>query len=409
MAEHPSPSLSPSAPVLLVLGAGKIGRGFIAHLASRSGWRIRVADRVPGLIASLAQAGSYLVEVAGTSVRDRVAVEQAVLLTDAPALAQAVADTDLLACAVGAPNLAGLAQALALALTARARAQPTRPLDWLILENADQPAALLRRELLAHTPADVQPWIETRLGLVETQVLRSGLPVEPALAQADPLRVRMHDWWTLPVDRDAFRAPIPALTGLDPRSPFTHELQRKLYTFNGLNGPIAYLGWINGYRVLHEAACAPELQAILHAVHEESAHGLIAEYGFDPAEHRAFQAIAWHKYRDPALADAIERNARDSARKLGPRERLVGPAALCQRHGRAPIAYATAIAAAMRYEGSDDPGTAQVQATLRHGGVPAVLASLCQIAPESALGQLVIDADRRQAWRLQRLAQGPTA
>ncbi len=388
-------------PEILILGAGKIGRGFIAHLAHRSGWKVSFADAAPGLISALQHAGRYRVDIAGRpEASEWVPVHDACTLTETERLAAVIARADLLACAVGAGNLRALAQAVAPALIERAAMRT--PLDWLILENADQPAKLIREELL-RAAAGQEPastWLQQGLGLVETQVLRSGMPHDASIAAADPLAVKMHNWWTLPADKDAFRAALPAITGLQPRGEFAHELRRKLYTFNGLNGPISYLGWINGYSLLDQAARSSELEPLLRQVQEESAHGLIREYGFDPLEHAAFQRIAWDKYRDSALADQIERNARDSARKLGAHERLIGPAALCLKHGRQPLGYAIAAAAAVRYRGSDDPGTRSVQDTLASTGMAGVLAQHSGLGEGSELARLIIAADARQAWRL---------
>ena len=95
------------------------------------------------------------------------------------------------------------------------------------------------------------------------------------------------------------------------------------------------------------------------------------------------------KYRDDAFVDTLERHARDAARKLGPEERLVGPAALCLKHGREPVAYARAIAAAAAYRGSDDPGTRRVQELLEAGGIGRVLTSVCECAEGATLYKLV--------------------
>ena len=194
----------------------------------------------------------------------------------------------------------------------------------------------------------------------------------------------------LPCDADAFRGPLPAIPGLSPRRHFEHELKRKLYTFNGLNGPIAYLGWARGHHLMDRAANDPAMQDLLLQVRGESAHGLIAEFGFDPVEHAAFQSIAWEKYRNPALADAIERNARDSARKLGAGERLVGPALLALKHGREPFGYAAAIAAALAYDGSDDAGTQAVRAEVDAQGPAAALYRHAGLAPGHPLVGLVL-------------------
>lgn len=372
-------------PELVIAGAGRIGRGFLAQLFHRAGWSIACIDDDAGLVQRLNAAGGWRVEIAGRpEAGERIPLRAAVVLGDAAGVAALIAGADVLVGAVGARNLAALAQALAPALAAR-----TRPLDWLICENADAPARVLAQALDASgvMPAD---W-RNRLGLVETQVLRSGMDPDPALAARDPLGLRMQDWWTLPCDRAAFRAAIPAVPGLEPKGNFAHELQRKVYTFNGLNGPLAYLGALRGQTCIHEPANDPVLHDLLTAIRTEVDHGLIAEFGLDVEDQRRFGALAWAKYRDPALADPIARHARDSARKLAPRERLIGPASLCLAHDRAPRACARAIAAALVYAG-DDPGSRQVADLRARCGGAAVLREICGLDPDHGLGALVVAA-----------------
>jgi len=151
---------------------------------------------------------------------------------------------------------------------------------------------------------------------------------------------------------------------------------------------------------LHEAARAPELQTFIEDVMAESAHGLIAEYGWDPEPHLAFQQMAVDKYRDSAIEDTIERNARDTARKLAPGERLLGPALLCLKHGRLPRGYVVAVAAAIDYCGSDDPGTQGVQTLLREKGIRAVLQEICGLTDDSPIASAVEKAWREKAYRV---------
>jgi mannitol-1-phosphate 5-dehydrogenase len=207
----------------------------------------------------------------------------------------------------------------------------------------------------------------------------------------------MHDWWTLPLDRDAFIGEIPDVTGFKPRSNFGNELIRKLYSFNGTNGPISYVGWINGYRVLHESANA--FRPFFQQIQEESSFGLVKEYGFDQAEQEEFMALAMKKYADPALNDPIERNAKDLSRKLGKDERLVGPARLCLKHGKKPEAYAIAIAAAYCYTGSEDPGTTEVVEYIAENGIGKAVEKFSGLAAGSELYEMVLDAYRGKKWR----------
>ena len=381
-------------PEVLICGAGKIGRGFLGQLLHRGGYGLHFLDGAPAVVELLNREKRYRVDIAGRpDATEYIPVLSAHTLDDARGALKVLSRVDLMCCAVGAPNLAPLAKTLAPLLRQRGLA---RTLDWLICENADGPAKTILAALLEGADPAFTEFCNTRLGLVETQVLRTGMPADAEIARSEPLALKMHDWWTLPCDADAFRGPIPKVEGLQPKHNFGNELTRKIYTFNGLNGPISYLGYANGYRVLHESANAPELQSLLAQIREESAHGLVAEFGFEREEHLRFQQLAWHKYRDPALADAIERNARDNARKLGPRERLLGPAQLSLKHGRPPVGYAAAIAAAIAYDGSDDAGTRQVRELAASSGVDAVLAKFCGLSADSELARLVSAAYARR-------------
>jgi mannitol-1-phosphate 5-dehydrogenase len=374
---------------ILVIGAGKIGRGFIAHLFHRGGYKVWFLDASREVVDRLNREKQYRVDLAGET-RDRteyIPVAGAFALEDGEKVREIVASVPLLASSVGAAHVARVAGYVKEHLLAADR---QAPLNWLICENANHPARTIQEVLLQGAPPAFADFVRTRLGLVETQVLRTGMAARAEVLAREPLALRMQDWWTLPLDADAFVGAVPAVDGLSPRPGFANELTRKLYTFNGTNGPIAYVGWANGYTVLHESALAyPDY---FKAIQEESAFGLVHEFGLDEREQRAFMAMAMKKYTDPALRDQIERNAQDSKRKLGRHERLVGPALLCLRHGRMPRAYAKAIAAAYAYNGSADPGTQEVQAAVRRLGIREAVKVYSDLDESSPLYGLVVEA-----------------
>ncbi len=374
---------------VLIIGAGKIGRGFLAHLFYRSGYKIWLLDADKTTVELLNKEKQYRVDLAGEP-RDRtdyIRIEEAFALEDHEKVAKVVATVPIMASSVGAANLEKVAAYVRELLQHTKR---TAALNWLICENATHPARKMREALLHNASPAFAEFVGTKLGLVETQVLRTGMSAKPEVSLKEPLALRMQDWWTLPLDKDAFIGPIPEVEGFSPRPGFANELIRKLYTFNGTNGPIAYVGWANGYKVLHEAALA--YADYFKEIQEESAFGLIGEFGLDEQEQRAFMALAMKKYTDPALNDQIERNAQDTRRKLGKEERLLGPASLCLKHGKVPYAYAKAIAAAYHYKGSADEGTREVQETIGECGIEAALRKYSSLDESSPLYALILEA-----------------
>ena len=380
---------------VLIIGAGKIGRGFIAHLFFKSGYKLWFLDASGPLVTLLNKEKRYRIDIAGKSkdMTEYVDVEGAFTLEHSEQLAAILRDTDILVSSVGAANIESVAGFIKKGLITAGR---SKPLNWIIAENANNPAKKIRDILLKDADPDFEDFVHERLGLIETQILRTGMPANEEVLLHEPLALRMQDWWTLPLDKDAFVGLVPEVYGFRPRSNFSHELIRKIYTFNGTNGPIAYIGWANGYRLLHESALA--FPAFFTEIQEESAFGLIREFHVDEQEQRAFMALALKKYTDPALNDRVERNAADTRRKLGKEERLVGPALLCLKHGKTPDAYAKAIAAAYYYTGSDDEGTREVRATIDRDGIEKAIQKYSAIDESSPLYDLIIRAYRTKSF-----------
>jgi mannitol-1-phosphate 5-dehydrogenase len=380
---------------VLIIGAGKIGRGFIAHLFFRSGFKLWFLDSSKEIVGLLNKEKRYRIDLAGENedLTEYIEVEGAFTLDDKRKVSEALRDIDIIASSVGAANIEKVAVYIKDILMASAR---KKPLNWIICENANNPAKKIKDALLQNADAEFAEFVRSKLGLIETQVLRTGMSAKESVITREPLALRMQDWWTLPLDQDAVVGSLPEVKGFSPKSNFSNELTRKIYTFNGTNAPIAYIGWANGHEILHKAALA-YLQ-FFREIQEESAFGLIHEFGLDEKEQREFMALAMKKYTDPALNDLIERNAIDSKRKLGKEERLVGPALLCLKHGKVPYAYAKAIAAAYYYNGSSDEHTQELQRTIKESGIEKAVKRYSSLVDSSELYKLILESYRSKSF-----------
>lgn len=380
---------------VLIIGAGKIGRGFVAQLFYNSGYKLWFVDASKEVVQLLNKEKKYRVDIAreGNDFTEYIEVEGAFTLEDKEKVAEVLSRIDLMVSSVGAGNIEKVTWFIKNILIATGR---KNLLNWIICENANNPAKKIKSILLQDADEEFKNFLRSRLGLIETQVLRTGMLARPEVINKEPLALRMQDWWTLPLDKDAFIGTIPGVKGFVPKTNFANELVRKLYTFNGTNGPIAYVGWANGYKILHESALAyPEY---FKEIQEESAFGLVHEFGLDEQEQRDFMALAIKKYTDPTLNDEIERNANDSRRKVSKEERLVGPALLCLKHGRKPYAYAKAIAAAYNYNGSNDEGTREVQQTVQQSGIEKAIKTYSSLDETSELYSLIIESYKSKSF-----------
>ncbi len=372
--------MSPPAPLALILGAGKTGRGLAAALCANSGWRFGLVDREPALLERLSAAGGYGLAVLGTSEVRRMVPELVAGIDDQRWIA-AAAEARALFTAVFGPNLAALGAPLARALAERRRRGVRAPLDIITFENQTGAALMVRGAIEQAAGAASAAELLDGVGFVEGMVLTTSLGPR---AGGDALEVRTQNAFRLPCDADGFAHGPCGIDGLEPLPRFAHQLQRKIYTYNGINAVISYRGAERGHRELADAARDPLIAPVAELAGAEASHGLIAQFGFDPAEQARWAADAVAKFRDLDIPDPIARNAADPARKLARDDRLVGPALLSLAHGRVPEALAQGIASACHYRDQGAPPLIE-----RHGGYSQVLAATAGLAGGHPLVALV--------------------
>ncbi len=331
-------------PLAVIFGAGKVGRGFLAQLLTRAGWRIHFVDSDQSLIDALS-VGSYQVCNLATGEVETIAGYTASVehwLID---------QADLILTSLGANGLADWAASIS---------DLNREVDIILAENHPSPAVVVREKIYS-----------TKVGIAQAQVLRSCIePTAEQVAEHGPLTVQVQDHWTLPFDGDALVNPeiVAGITGFEPRPNFAIELTRKLYTYNAINAAVCYLGAQAGYGMLADAANDENIVTVARAVGAESSAALIAEYGFAADEQREWCERALTKYQDETISDPIERNCRDPIRKLGLHDRILGPLHLCLQHGLPHSALAATLRNALAYCEPSDLAAQTLQQTIAEHG-----------------------------------------
>ena len=207
-------------PTIVILGAGRIGRGFVADLFAAAGYRLVLVDQSADLVAALRAAGRYTVVCAENAERRNdhvVAGYEAYTVGQRDEVTAAVATADLLAVAVFPDAFGTVAQSLLPGLAQRRQARPDAALDILLCANLSHAAAHFRAALDAAplaagaaqvaTSEEMQAYLDTRIGLVETLVMRMVADPPAAEREREPLLVWTNGLAQFPVDGRAFVAP----------------------------------------------------------------------------------------------------------------------------------------------------------------------------------------------------------
>ena len=332
----------------VMYGAGNIGRGFIGALLSQSGYQVTFVDVVEATVAAINKEGKYPVRIVSSQGYQEQIIDNVTAVDgrDPQAVAQAIDQADIMATAVGVNVMKFIAPVIAQGLKQRF-ARHRAPFNIIICENLIDANKVMEGMLKSHLSPEEQAWFDDNVGLVEASIGRM-VPVQtPEMQDGNPLRVCVEKYGFLPVDKDAFRGPIPQIKNLVPFSPFDYYIRRKLYVHNMGHATCAYLGMIKGCNYIYESIDDPEVRLICQSAMTESALALGKAYGVSVSAiiDHVFDLLT--RFENKALGDTCARVGGDTTRKLNATDRLIGPARLCLAEGVVPAFICLGAAAAL--------------------------------------------------------------
>ena len=384
---------------IVIWGAGKIGRGFVADLFHQGGYALTFVDAAEELVTALRERGRYtLVKLPadGPERREEIGGFEAFSTDETSEVDRRVATVSLLAVVVFPSIFDAVATELARGIERRAAERPTEALDIILCANAAHPAKefgpLLRQKLSEHA----QRYFDEHVGLAETVILRIGIPPAEEYVQEDPLVVVTNGYPEMPIDETAFRGEFPDVPGLVPTDRIEAEEIRKIYCYNMAHAALGYGGYLKGYTYVADAGSDPEVAAEVEGALKEVAQGLAAEYPFSSKEMEEFIQGVVPYLSNPALPDTVSRVAGDPKRKLRRNDRLIGPALMCRAHNITPTNLMRVVAKAFLFGGGptpkpEDPSAGEVQRLLRLHGVDWCLEVLCGLGEEHDLKAIARD------------------
>ncbi|ALX67305.1 mannitol-1-phosphate 5-dehydrogenase [Microbacterium sp. XT11] len=367
-------------------GAGNIGRGFVGLLLHEGGYEVVFSDVADALVDAINAVGSYIVHEAGPGGRDREVTGFRAVNSrlDPDAVAEEIATADVVTTAVGPAVLRFVAPAIVEGLRRRAGDAPR--LQVMACENAIGATDLLRTEVENAAGADAADLV-ARAVFANTAVDR----IVPAQPQGQGVDVTVEPYFEWAIEAGPFAGDLPAIPGahfVDDLAPY---IERKLYTVNTGHAATAYFGARAGAGTIAEALADPEVARSVQAALEETSAVLAAEHGLDPEDLAEYRATILHRFRNPLLADSVERVGRQPLRKLSRNERFIGPAAMAAERGLSTGALVAAVGAALEFTDPGDPQAVELQERLRTEDAVELTASVTGLDPEHPLFAAVRD------------------
>ena len=367
-------------------GAGNIGRGFIGQIFAQSGYEVCFIDIARPVIDALNRDGRYPIRILREDGSEDIWIEGVRAVNAAAAgdaAAQAIAEADIMATAVGVRAIPLIAPVTASGLKKRFTFN-SNPLNIIICENLIDADMLLERSIKDHLNEEERRLFDERVGLVKASIGRM-VPIQTAAMQdGNILRVCVEEYGFLPVNEPAFKGDIPLLVGMHAFSRFDFCIEQKLFIHNMAHAVCAYLGMIRGEVYIAETMEHGDVRYIVQSAMLESAHALSAKHHIPFADLHAHVQDLLRRFSNKALADTCARVGADIARKLGNEDRLIGAMRLCAEQGiEAP--FISAGAAAALYCFLREKGVCQNRETAQ-----AVLSETAGIAVGSAIAKNVL-------------------
>jgi mannitol-1-phosphate 5-dehydrogenase len=222
------------------------------------------------------------------------------------------------------------------------------------------------------------------VGLVEASIGRMVPVMTPDMQQGNILRICVEEFGELPVDKDGFKGEIPNIKNMQPASPFSYYIQRKLFIHNMGHALTAYLGQIKGYEYIWQAIGDPYIKLAVMRAMQDSARALSLEHGIglDTILDHVDDLI--YRFGNKQLGDTVNRVGNDVKRKLSPNDRLVGAANVCLTHGINPANITLGIAAAMKFD-SMNVKLNGINDMITSEGPEGVLKNLCHVPENSVI------------------------
>ena len=253
-------------------------------------------------------------------------------------------------CAVGPTILKFIAPVIAKGIDGR---KESTPLAVVACENM-----IGATDTLAGFIKDPKNTPQDRLASIDDRARFANSAIDRIVPGQDPnagLNIKIESFYEWVVDKTPFAEfgplDIKAIHWVDNLAPY---IERKLYTVNTGHAAAAYYGYARGKKTIAEALEDQEIRSIVQECLAETSQLITTKHGVDKDEQKQYVEKIIKRISNPYLEDVVERVGRAPLRKLGRKERFVGPAADLAANGDKHSALLGAIEVAFRFV--DVPG-----------------------------------------------------
>ena len=336
-------------------GGGNIGRGFIAELMHETGYKVVFVDVVDNLINQINDTPSYTITEVGAEGTKKKTIDNYTAINskyDMEKVVDTIAEATIVTCAVGPTILKFIAKPIADGISKRTASKPLAVIACENMINAtDALKAIVTDE--KNMKPEVLKDLASKAEFGNSAIDRI-VPTQPTDGGLNVLIESFYEWC---VETTGFKSGHPDIKGVHWVEDLEPFIERKLFTVNTSHATAAYFGYNKGVKTIHEAMADPEIKKEVYDAVEETAHLITNKHGVSKEEQEKYVNTIITRISNPHLEDVPVRVGRAPLRKLGRKERFIGPAAQLAEMGYDVKALMQGVEMALRFqnvEGDDE-------------------------------------------------------
>lgn len=369
---------------IVLIGAGKIGMGYVADLFNEAGYHLTFVGRTPGKIDEMNKQGYYTIYKAmddGSVTRVRIENYDAYSYqTNWDACVKCLSETDLVSVQIYPNGTDDAAKMLAEAIKLRLKNGNHDAMDVFFCVNFVYVSRIFHEKIEALLDTDEQKqFLDDKVGLLEALTLRGGyIPTAEMLAE-DPLVISASEGPTLPIS-EAFKGRKPHdVKGVQFIDRAEGRLVRKIWSGNMRHACVAAAGYYFDCDFTYQAANMSYVRDMTDAATLEANHAIGLEFGFTAKDKDRINELDWSGLQNAAAKDSVGRVLADPIRKLARNERFTGTAMLCLKHGSLPFNIARGAALLFLFDDRNDEAAAQIQDYIAANGIEKAVEKYCEL------------------------------
>ncbi|MEM1486383.1 mannitol-1-phosphate 5-dehydrogenase [Oscillospiraceae bacterium PP1C4] len=368
----------------ILIGAGKIGRGFIGQVLFDSGYDLVFVDTAKSLVDNINQYREYKVIVLGAQEQEyKIDNVRAYSPIDEKAVDEFV-EADIVTTAVGPGIISKTADYIARGITKRAATKSEKPLTIIACENIEFGSTKLFESIKPLLNDQQMEYCKKYVAFPDAEVSRMVIPVE----DTNPLTVKVEQYMEWLVDATHLTGDLTKIQGLTLTRNAVAYIKRKIYTLTG-HAMLGYLGYENGYKYIYQAVYDDSIFETVYKALIESGKGWSMEYGESEEKFNEYITIMLRRFADVRLKDPCVRICKEPIRKLSQDERFIEPALTALKHGIMPSGIITGIKSVLKFDYAEDEQAVELRKMIKENGLSYILKKICGLSEDDLLYKLI--------------------